>query len=89
VPTVNAAKKPGEWQTFDVSFTMADLDDNGRYIWPRVTEVFNEVKVIDDKPITIGVTGSAMSQNMLAAGPLMFQGDHGPVDYRNVKIRPK
>jgi len=88
-PTVNAAKKPGEWQTYDVSFTMAGLDDNGRYIWPRVTEVFNGVKVIDDKPITIGVTGSAMSQNMLAAGPLMFQGDHGPVDYRNVRIRPK
>ncbi len=88
-PTVNVAKKPGEWNTYDVNFQAAGLDDNGRYIWPRVTEVFNGVKVIDDKPITIGVTGSAMNQDMLPTGPLMFQGDHGPVDYRNVKIRPK
>jgi 3-keto-disaccharide hydrolase/PA14 domain len=87
-PSVNAARKPGEWQTFDVSFTMAGLDDNGRYIWPRFTLVYNETKTIDDKPCE-GLTGGAMSSNMLAAGPLMFQGDHGPVDYRNIRIRPK
>jgi len=87
-PTENAAKKAGEWNTFDVSFLMAGIDDNGRYIWPRITLVFNGTKTIDDKPIE-GLTGSAMSDRLLAAGPLMFQGDHGPVDYRNVKIRPK
>jgi hypothetical protein len=85
---VNAAKPAGEWQTFDVNFRAATIDDHGQVVPARVTLVFNGVKTIDDQEID-GITGSAMSDRVLEPGPLMFQGDHGPVDYRNVKIRPR
>lgn len=87
-PSVNAAKPAGEWQTFDINFRAATLDDDGQIVPARVSVVFNGVKTIEEAEIH-GVTGGAMSDRILEPGPLMFQGDHGPVDYRNVKIRPR
>jgi len=87
-PSQNAAKPAGEWQSFDVNFRAATLDDDGQIVPARVTVVFNGVKIIEDAEIH-GITGAAMSDRILEPGPLMFQGDHGPVDYRNVKVRPR
>jgi hypothetical protein len=33
-----------------------------------------------------GVTGGSLGRGEQPTGPLMFQGDHGPVAYRNIRI---
>jgi hypothetical protein len=75
-PSVNAAKKPGEWQEVDITLV-------GRV----VTVVFNGERVIDRQTIP-GITGGALDSDEGAPGPIMLQGDHGPVEFRNVKIWP-
>ena len=75
-PRVNAARRAGEWQTVDVTFV-------GR----RVTEVLNGEQVLDRQEIP-GITGGALDSNEGEPGPLMLQGDHGPVDFRNIRITP-
>lgn len=75
-PSVNAAKKAGEWQTYDITL-------RGR----MVTVVLNGVEVICDRPIP-GITGGALDSNEGEPGPIMLQGDHGAVEYRNITITP-
>lgn len=75
-PVENAAKKPGEWQTFDITLT-------GRI----VTVVLNRKTIICNQEIA-GITGGALDSREVEPGPLMLQGDHGPVEYRNIIITP-
>ncbi|NGP77390.1 DUF1080 domain-containing protein [Balneolaceae bacterium YR4-1] len=75
-PTVNAAKKAGEWQSYEIILT-------GR----MVTVVLNGVEVICNRPIP-GITGGALDSNEGEPGPIMLQGDHGPVEFRNLTINP-
>lgn len=75
-PVVNAAKPAGEWQTMEVTLT-------GRL----VTVVLNGVEVICNRPIP-GTTGGALDSNEAEPGPILLQGDHGPVSFRNIEITP-
>jgi hypothetical protein len=75
-PNEMVAKDPGEWQSFDITL-----------IGRRVTIVANGVAVITDQVIP-GITGGAMDSNEGEPGPLLIQGDHGPVDYRNIILTP-
>ncbi len=76
MPNENAAKGAGEWQTYDITLV-------GR----MVTIVLNGREVICRTTIP-GITGGALDSNEGAPGPIMLQGDHGPVEYRNVTITP-
>ncbi len=53
----------------------------------RVTLVWNGEKVIDDAEIE-GTTGGALDSNVTEPGPILLQGDHGRVAFRNIKIKP-
>lgn len=75
-PSVNAAKKAGEWQSVDVTLI-------GRV----VTVVLNGERIIDRQTIP-GITGGALDSDEGAAGPIMLQGDHGPIDFRRVTLTP-
>lgn len=75
-PNEMAAKAPGEWQTYDVTLV-------GR----RVTVVANGKKIITDQIIP-GITGGALDSKEGEPGTIMLQGDHGPVEYRNIIITP-
>jgi len=88
-PRVNASKKPGEWQTFDVVFRAPRFDDTGKKIADAifVSVKHNGILVHENQPVT-GPTRAAMFNDEKPAGPLMFQGDHGPVAYRNIRISP-
>ncbi len=86
-PSKNMAKPPKEWQTFDVTFHGARGDKGKVTKKARVTLVWNGEKVIDDAEID-GPTGGALDGKVTEPGPLMLQGDHGRVAFRNVKIRP-
>ncbi len=74
-PTSNPTKRAGEWQTVDT-----------RIIGERVTVVLNGKKTIDDAPVH--VTGGALDNQVGAPGPIMLQGDHGKVTFRNIRLRP-
>jgi len=86
-PSKNMAKPPTEWQTFDVTFRGARGSKGKVTEKARVTLVWNGEKVIDDAEIS-GVTGAALDTNVTEPGPLLLQGDHGKVAFRNIKIRP-
>ncbi|MFQ6133403.1 MAG: DUF1080 domain-containing protein [Armatimonadota bacterium] len=87
-PSKNVAKDPGEWQTYDAKFIAARLDEDGNKVEnARVTLVFNGEKVIDDQEIA-GVTGAALDNKEGTPGPLYLQGNHGAVEYRNIRWRP-
>jgi len=75
-PAMDAAKKPGEWQSLDITLV-------GR----KVTVVFNGQTIIDNETIP-GITGGALDSDEAAPGPLMLQGDHTKVMYRKVEITP-
>jgi hypothetical protein len=75
-PNEDAAKKPGEWQTFDITLV-------GRL----VTVVLNGKAVISGQEIP-GITGGALDSAEGAPGPLMLQGDHGPIEFRNIVLTP-
>lgn len=87
-PSQNAARPAGEWQTFDVEFYSARLDASGKVVRKaRVTVRHNGVLIIDNAEID-GVTGGALDGREGLPGPIMLQGDHGPIQYRNIRIRP-
>ncbi len=75
-PSEMVAKEPGEWQSFDVTLVgrMIALDVNGQ-------------RVITNQEVP-GITGGALDSNEGEPGPLYIQGDHGPVEYRNIVITP-
>jgi len=75
-PWVNAAKAAGEWQSYDVTLV-------GR----MVTVVANGKTIIFKQEIP-GITGGAINSDEGAPGPIMLQGDHGPIEYRNIIITP-
>lgn len=75
-PSDMMAKAAGEWQSYDITLT-------GR----MVTVMANGKTVICNQAIP-GITGGALNSREEAPGPLMMQGDHGPVDYRNIVITP-
>jgi hypothetical protein len=75
-PTERATLGPGEWQTFHVSLV-------GR----RVTVVLNGRRIIADRVIA-GTTGGALDSNEGEPGPILLQGDHGPVEFRKIVLTP-
>jgi hypothetical protein len=87
-PRVNASRPAGEWQTFDVVFRAPRFDGSGRKIENArfVRVVHNGVLVHENAEVT-GPTRAAAWEDERATGPLKLQGDHGPVAYRNVRIR--
>ena len=76
VPNENASAGAGSWQTFDITLV-------GR----RVTVVLNGKTIICDQTIP-GITGGALDSDEGAPGPIYLQGDHGAVQYRNLRITP-
>jgi hypothetical protein len=86
-PSKNMAKMPKEWQSFDVIFRGARGEAGKVTQKARVTLIWNDEKVIDDAEIA-GPTGGALDSKVTEPGPLLLQGDHGKVAYRNIKIRP-
>ena len=75
-PSENSAKKPGEWQSYDITLT-------GR----MVTVVLNGKTIICNQEIP-GITGGALDSHEAEPGSLMLQGDHQPIEYRNIIITP-
>jgi len=88
-PRVNASKAPGEWQTFDVVFLAPRFDADGKKTAnARFVKVVHNGQVVHENVEVNGPTRAAAFNDERPTGPLMFQGDHGPVAYRNLRVRP-
>jgi hypothetical protein len=74
-PLVNVSKPAGEWQSCDITL-----------IGRRVTIVLNGQRIIENEVVP-GITGGALDSREGEPGPLMLQGDHTKVMFRNVTIR--
>jgi hypothetical protein len=88
-PRRNACKKPGEWQTLDILFLAPRFDGDGKKIAnARFLKVVLNGETIHEDVELATPTGHAWTQKEVAVGPLLLQGDHGPVAFRNVRTRP-
>jgi hypothetical protein len=88
-PRVNASKPPGEWQTFDVVFRAPRFDASGKKIAnARILRVTHNGKVVHENVELNGPTRGGLTDDDKPMGPLRLQGDHGPVAYRNLRIKP-
>jgi hypothetical protein len=88
-PPKNAAKKPGEWQKFVIDFQAPKFEGgkkvaNAKFLKVTLNDVVLHENVEMKQHTPGGLTGKEAAE-----GPLMFQGDHGPVAFRNIKITPR
>ena len=86
-PLVNASRKPGEWQTYDIVFDAPVYEGDKLVTPPYVTVLHNGVLVQNHVPLSGGDHGDAKGPNAVE-GPLMLQDHPGPVRFRNVWVRP-
>jgi hypothetical protein len=102
-PLVNAARKPGEWQVYDIVYTAPRRDERGKVVRPgEITAMLNGVLVQRKAHFTESISRwnplrykkTPYTDKILASilktgcGPLFLQ-DHGsPVRFRNIWIRP-
>jgi hypothetical protein len=88
-PSVNACKKPGEWQSLMIDFRAPRFDASGN-------------KTANAKFVKVTLNGQTVQENVEIAhgtnvsrkakehptGPIYLQGDHGAVAFRNLKVTP-
>jgi len=87
-PLVNASKPPGEWQSFDVVFRAPRFDAAGKKIEnAKFIKVIHNGRVIHENVEVPRPTCAAHWLEEKVNGPLMLQGDHGPVAYRNLQLK--
>lgn len=75
-PSSTEEKPAGEWQAMDITLCRR-----------HVTVILNGTKIIDNKPL-LGCTGAALWSDEFRPGPILLQGDHGEVSYRNIILKP-
>jgi hypothetical protein len=82
------AKAPGEWQTFDIVFQAPRFDAAGKKTADaKFISVKLNGKEIQKDVDTPKPTGSEISSKEVPMGPIMLQGDHGPVAFKNLRVK--
>ncbi len=87
-PLMNAGKDPKEWQTIDASIRGYKIS-----VWLNGKQIQKDVDLEEKEKL--GGTGSQLgtgdglhASDPESPGPIFLQGDHGSVDFRNIRIRP-
>lgn len=88
-PKKNLAKKPGEWQSFKIEFQAPKFDGGKKTANAKFVKVTLNGEVLHENVEMKQQTPGGLTGKEAATGPLMFQGDHGPVAFRNIKVTPK
>ena len=87
-PARNAARPPGEWQSMHIWFQAPRFDANGRMTAkPKVLRVLLNGVPVQENVTLAGPTGDARMFTEAEKNPILLQGDHGPVAFRNLYIR--
>jgi hypothetical protein len=87
-PKVNASKAPGEWQSFDIVFRAPRFDAGGKKTEnARFVKVTHNGQVVHENVEVTGTTRAGAWEDEKPEGPIMLQGDHGPVAFRSLRYR--
>jgi hypothetical protein len=87
-PMMNVAKAPGLWQHLDIKFKAPRFNSKGEKISDaRFEEVYLNGVLVQEGSSVTGPTRSSLFEDEKPTGPIMIQGDHGPVAIRNLKVR--
>jgi hypothetical protein len=87
-PRQNASRPPGEWQIFEVVFRAPRFNGEGvKTESARFVKVVHNGILIHENVEITGPTRAATFEDERPTGPMMIQGDHGPVAYRSIRIR--
>jgi hypothetical protein len=89
-PKVIACKPAGEWQTFDIFFRAPRFDASGKVVEKACATVYQNGTLIHQNGEFNGPTGIQYEQykGETPKGPIVLQGDHDTVQFRNVWIVP-
>lgn len=88
-PRTNASLPPGEWQSFEIEFRAPVFDERGAKVSnARIERLLHNGTLIHEDVELFGPTRGALSEVDVPRGPLRLQGDHGPVAFRNLRLRP-
>lgn len=74
-PTLFASRRPGQWQQAEV-----------KIVGQKISVVLNGVTIHEDVECAKG-TGSHLDDNVNDPGPILLQGDHGAVAFKNIRIK--
>jgi len=89
-PLKNASLAPGLWQHMEISFQAPRFDANGK---KTQSAKFNYVRIngitLHENIFVSGPTRAAAFEDEKPYGPLMIQGDHGPIAIRNFRYAPQ
>ncbi len=87
-PLRNVARAPGLWQHLEISFQAPRFDAGGKKIAnARFIRVVLNGVIVQENVEVRGPTRAAAFTDEVALAPLMLQGDHGPVAFRNIQYR--
>jgi hypothetical protein len=88
-PKVDASRPFGEWQTLEVIFRAPKFDSEGKKTAnARFDKVLLNGQLIHENVEVKSPTGNAWRLKEKPRGPILLQADHGPVAFRNIRVRP-
>lgn len=88
-PKVRADRPPGQWQSFHVWFQAPRFDESGKKIAnAKFVRILHDGQIIHENVERLGPTTAAMRIPEAPRNPVMLQGDHGAVAFRNIYVRP-
>ena len=89
-PLVNACRKPGQWQTYDIIFEGPKWDSEGNLLKKAYITVLHNGVLTHHRQAYLGSTGHKRVANynrVSGNGPISLQNHNNPVRYRNIWIR--
>ena len=88
-PSRNASRRPGEWQSFEISFRAPRFDhQHNKTANAKFLRVIHNGILVQENVESDGPTRAAMNTSENVINPIMLQGDHGPVAFRNIYVSP-
>ncbi len=88
-PKTNASKAPGQWQSFVIDFQAPKFEGDKKVANAKFLKITLNGQVIHENVEMSNVTPSGVTGKEAATGPLMFQGNHGEVAFRKIKVTSK
>ena len=86
-PRTNASRPPGTWQSLQIWFRAPRFENGRKLSNARFLRVLLNETLVHENVEVPAPTGHHGNPKEVAEGPLVLQGDHGPVAFRNIYVR--